>query len=116
LQKRFQVLGLNGEFVLGIAEELEDVFDRKFELVYSFVVLHHIPSLDNALKSIIKICHDETVFKFMVYAKNSHKNVMMQCGIDQPEAQTGCPIANIYYPEEIVSALLSTGFKVTSIS
>jgi ubiquinone/menaquinone biosynthesis C-methylase UbiE len=114
-QKRFQILGLSGDFVLGNVEELENVIHTKFDLVYSFGVLHHTPSLDNALKSIRKICHDQTFFKFMVYAKNSYKNAMIQSGIDQPEAQSGCPIANVYYPEEIVSALRSAGFNVSSI-
>ena len=115
-QKRFEIFGLKGEFILGNAEELEKVINRKFDLVYSFGVLHHTPSIDDALKSIRKICHDQTVFKFMVYAKNSIKNAMIQSGIEQPEAQSGCPIANVYQPEEIVSALHSAGFKVAKMS
>jgi ubiquinone/menaquinone biosynthesis C-methylase UbiE len=111
-QKRFEIFGLKGEFVLGNAEELQKVINRKFDLVYSFGVLHHTPSIDNALKSIRKICHDQTVFKFMVYAKNSIKYAMIQNGIDQPEAQSGCPIANVYQSEEIVSVLRSAGFLV----
>jgi ubiquinone/menaquinone biosynthesis C-methylase UbiE len=115
-QKRFEIFGLKGEFVLGNAEELQKVINRKFDLVYSFGVLHHTPSIDNALKSIRKICHDQTVFKFMVYAKNSIKYAMIQNGIDQPEAQSGCPIANVYQSEEIVSVLRSAGFLVEKIS
>jgi hypothetical protein len=52
----------------------------------------------------------------MVYAKNSYKNAMIESGIDQPEAQFGCPIANVYYPEEIKTILNETGFEVVSIS
>jgi ubiquinone/menaquinone biosynthesis C-methylase UbiE len=115
-KKRFEVFGLNGEFILDNAEKLDEVIDRKFDLVYSFGVLHHTPSLENALKSIRKICHDQTVFKFMVYAKNSFKNAMIQSGIDQPEAQSGCPIANVYYPEEIDQILRATGFEAITIS
>ena len=115
-KKRFEMFGLTGDFILGNAEELQKVINKKFDLVYSFGVLHHTPSLKNALQSIRKICHDQTVFKFMVYARNSYKNAMIQSGIDQPEAQSGCPIANVYYPEEIDIILRSTGFTVTSIS
>ena len=113
-QKRFEIFGLKGEFILGNAEELEKVINRKFDLVYSFGVLHHTPSIDDALKSIRKICHDQTVFKFMVYAKNSIKNAMIQSGIEQPEAQSGCPYARAYTKEEIYT-LLNGKFDVLRI-
>lgn len=115
-KKRFEVFGLNGNFILGNAEEFILQDDEKFDLVYSFGVLHHTPSIEKALKSIRKICHNKTVFKLMVYAKNSYKNAMIKSGIDQPEAQFGCPIANVYYPEEIEIILKKAGFDVVSVS
>ena len=86
-KKRFEMFGLTGDFILGNAEELQKVINKKFDLVYSFGVLHHTPNLKNALQSIRKICHNQTVFKFMVYARNSYKNAMIQSGIDQPVLQ-----------------------------
>jgi hypothetical protein len=52
----------------------------------------------------------------MVYAKNSYKSAMIEEGLDQPEAQYGCPIANTYTKEEISELLVQSGFKIKSIS
>ena len=35
----------------------------------------------------------ESEFRLMMYAKHSWKNAMIEAGLDQPEAQSGCPIA-----------------------
>lgn len=51
----------------------------------------------------------------MVYAKRSWKAAMIQAGLDQPEAQFGCPIANMYYPEEIEALLLKTGWCLETL-
>ena len=40
-------------------------------------------------------------FRLMLYATNSWKNLMIQAGFDQPEAQSGCPIAFTYTHDEI---------------
>lgn len=37
----------------------------------------------------------------MLYAKNSWKNIMIDAGLDQPEAQSGCPVANTYSHDKI---------------
>jgi hypothetical protein len=50
----------------------------------------------------------------MVYAKNSWKHYMIEAGLDQPEAQSGCPIAFTYTHDEIRRELLQ-GYDVTSI-
>ena len=49
----------------------------------------------------------------MLYAKNSWKNIMIDAGLDQPEAQSGCPIAFTYLPDEIPALL--AGFAVKKI-
>jgi hypothetical protein len=51
----------------------------------------------------------------MVYAENSWKSAMIAAGLDQPEAQYGCPIANTYSSTEITTILNSLGFEVNSI-
>jgi hypothetical protein len=51
----------------------------------------------------------------MVYAENSWKSAMIKAGLDQREAQYGCPIANSYTSSEISSILNASGFEVTSI-
>ena len=47
----------------------------------------------------------------MLYANNSWKNIMINAGFDQPEAQYGCPIANTYTVEEVKQLLLYFSIK-----
>lgn len=115
-QSRFEIFGLEGRFLEGNAEEVDKLLaGEKFDLIYSFGVLHHTPSLGNALNAITKLMHASSLFKMMVYAQNSWKNAMILAGLDQPEAQYGCPIANTYTKGEIQSHLENAGFKVTRI-
>ena len=110
---RFKIFGLKGNLFLGDAEKLPDAIKgQKFDLVYSFGVLHHTPSIKNALKEIRNVLHEDSEFRFMVYAQNSWKNAMIKEGLDQPEAQIGCPIANTYTSEQLSNLLHHAGFKV----
>jgi ubiquinone/menaquinone biosynthesis C-methylase UbiE len=115
-KKRFELFELTGTFLKGNAEELDNVLeDVKYDLIYSFGVLHHTPNLSLALKQIRNYCHEKSKVKIMVYASNSYKQKMIEAGLDQPEAQYGCPIANTYEKDEITETLKESGFKVTSI-
>jgi ubiquinone/menaquinone biosynthesis C-methylase UbiE len=115
-KKRFELFGLQGNFLKGNAEELYKVLaDKKFDLIYSFGVLHHTPNLGMALKQIRSYCHEKSRVKIMVYASNSYKQKMIEAGLDQPEAQYGCPIANTYEKAEIIEILKVSGFKTISI-
>jgi 2-polyprenyl-3-methyl-5-hydroxy-6-metoxy-1,4-benzoquinol methylase len=114
---RFKVYGLPGRFLEGNAEEIDHLLvGETFDLIYSFGVLHHTPSLQNALKGICKLMHSNSVFKMMVYAENSWKSAMIAAGLDQPEAQYGCPIANTYTTPQITETLEKIGFKVANVS
>lgn len=117
-KSRFEVFDLKAKLLLGDAENLppEIKSDGDYDLIYSFGVLHHTPSIENAFQQISKICKSGTEFKFMVYAKNSYKNALISQGLEQPEAQYGCPIANTYTREEITNLLFSHGFEVKTIS
>lgn len=116
-RKRFNVFGLTGRLLEGNAEELDILLkDETFDLIYSFGVLHHTPSINRAFQSIRKLSNADTLFKFMVYAENSWKNALINAQLDQPEAQAGCPIANVYAKSEIESLLKDCGFQVESIS
>jgi ubiquinone/menaquinone biosynthesis C-methylase UbiE len=113
---RANVFSLNGRLIEGDAEELENYLEpQAFDLIYSFGVLHHTPDILRAFRSIRAFCHSETKFKFMVYASRSYKNAMILAGLDQPEAQTGCPIANTYTELEIRQLLEDAGFEMTDI-
>jgi len=86
-----------------------------FDLIYSFGVLHHTPDIRSALAAIRRVASPSTQFRFMVYAKNSWKNAMIVSGLDQPEAQFGCPIANTYDEAEIRVLLRETGWELESL-
>lgn len=109
---RFNLFDLDGDLQLGNAENLNQLgFSSKFDLIYSFGVLHHTPSISNALSGISKLTHKDSIIKIMVYAKNSWKQEMINAGLDQPEAQFGCPIANSYSKDEISQLLLANGLN-----
>ena len=100
-RQRFDVLGLTGSFYQANAEQLASVLPRQtFDLVYSFGVLHHTPNPEKAIAQIRRYLGPRSEFRLMLYAKNSWKNFMIEAGLDQPEAQAGCPIAYTYTPEE----------------
>lgn len=102
------------DFYEGNAEELIDILPpQSFDLIYSFGVLHHTPDPRKAILNMRSFMNRLSQMKIMLYAKNSWKQIMIEQGLDQPEAQSGCPIANTY-TEESVKELLK-GMFVESI-
>ena len=115
-KKRFEVYGLEGNFLQGDAESISSYFPNQyFDLIYSFGVLHHTPSIYLAIQSIRNLMNSNSIFKFMVYSKNSYKQALINEGLDQPEAQKGCPIANSYTKIEIIDILRQSNLKCISI-
>ena len=103
-----------GRFFQGNAENLSSFVNvEKYDLIYSFGVIHHSPNPNLIIDQIYKYMDDSTILKIMLYAKNSWKNYMIDAELDQPEAQYGCPIANTYTEGE-VSDLLH-GLEIISI-
>lgn len=98
-------------FEWDIEKQLDSKYEDCFDLVYSFGVLHHTPDIDYALMNIYDVLKKDGTFKLMLYAENSWKNAMIHAGLDQYEAQNGCPIANVYTNESITELLESHGFK-----
>jgi SAM-dependent methyltransferase len=116
-KQRFKIFNLEGTLLEGDAENLQEVLpDQSFDLIYSFGVLHHTPSLDKALSQISHYCSADTIVKIMLYASNSWKQKMIDVGLDQPEAQYGCPIANSYSEAEVIRIFSQQGLRVTSFS
>lgn len=114
-KKRFDVYNLKGQFYQCNAEELSNTVPiKKYDLVYSWGVIHHSPNPEKIIEEAKKYIKDDGVLKIMVYAKNSWKNFMIDAGFDQPEAQTGCPIAFTYTNDE-VNELLGSDMKLISI-
>lgn len=113
-KKRFEVYNQSGKFYLGNAEELSSFVPAEtYELIYSFGVIHHSPHPENIVSEIKKYMNENSVLKIMLYAKDSWKNYMIGAGLDQPEAQYGCPIANTYTKQDVVELL--DGYEVLSI-
>lgn len=110
-KQRFDVFGLSGRFEHCNAEELASKLGpESFDLVYSFGVIHHTPDQRAVVEGIRKVIRADGEFRCMLYAKNSWKDAMIQAGLDQPEAQSGCPIATTYTYED-VRTLLSGLFE-----
>jgi SAM-dependent methyltransferase len=114
-RKRFGVYGLDGTFICSNGEELrQSVPAGTFDLVYSFGVIHHTPRPRAVIESARRVIRDDGELRIMLYARHSWKAIMIEEGFDQPEAQSGCPIALTYSPAE-VEKLLEGAFEVVDI-
>lgn len=111
-KKRFDTLGLEGKLIVRSGDDIKDL--GTFDLIYSYGVLHHYPAINNVIDCAHDALNEGGEFKFMVYAKNSWKYAMIQKGLDQYEAQSGCPYAKAYTKEDIYN-LLENKFSVARI-
>jgi len=105
-QQRFKVEELEGNFICGDASD-PDAYESlpKMDLVYSYGVIHHFPAIDCIIDNVYNILKPGGEFRFMVYAKNSWKQAMINRGLDQYEAQAGCPYAKSYSKDDILDLL-----------
>lgn len=115
-QRRFAVFGLEARWIHCNAESLSShLAPGFFDLVYSFGVLHHTPDPGKALREARKLIASDGELRLMLYARDSWKDAMIDAGLDQPEAQSGCPLARRFLRGEVTELLWSSGFAVTSI-
>ena len=113
-KQRFDVYKMQGKFFSGNAEYLSTFVPvETYDLIYSFGVIHHSPHPENIVSEIKKYMNENSILKIMLYAKDSWKNYMIESGLDQPEAQYGCPIANTYTKDQVVDLL--EGYDIISI-
>jgi SAM-dependent methyltransferase len=113
-QQRFALYGLEGRFHNVNAEELGAVLaPESFDLVYSFGVIHHTPDQRAVVEQARRVIRPDGELRIMLYARNSWKAIMIEAGLDQPEAQSGCPIATTY-SRDMIEALLAGLFEIGS--
>jgi len=110
-KKRFAAYGLQANFILGNAEELDSILPigEKFDLIWSFGVIHHSPHPKKIIEKCKDFLKDDGEIRMMVYAKISYKlfylmremeiwdfSVVDDLLSSYSEAQTGCPITYSY--------------------
>ena len=114
-KQRFETLGLEGEFYNVDATDADALATLgEFDLVYSYGVIHHFPGIDKIINNVHDVIKYGGEFRYMVYAKNSWKYAMIQKGLDQFEAQAGCPYVDAYTREEITD-LVQGLYKIERI-
>src|SRR5579872_1849139 len=111
-RKRAKVFGVEDrvQFLQADAERLsESVPVQRYDLVYSFGVIHHTPNPGRVLDEIRKYMDSESTLKIMVYHRWSWKVLWILFGLGKgrfwqmerlvaqyAEAQEGCPVAYNY--------------------
>jgi SAM-dependent methyltransferase len=111
-RQRARVFGLEDRitFIAGDSEKLDQLVPgQKFDLVYSFGVIHHTPHPDRVVSHVRGLMHEDSEFRMMVYSRASYKtfwimheeNVWDMAKLDaliakNSEAQTGCPVTHSY--------------------
>lgn len=115
------------QFHQGSAEELTSVVPvERYDLIYSFGVIHHTPRPERVLEHIRSYADQKTTVKIMVYHRHSWKVlwILLTYGkgrfwrlpelvAQHSEAQTGCPITYTYTRAEARKLLERYGFRVT---
>ncbi|PIP37487.1 MAG: methyltransferase type 12 [Desulfobacterales bacterium CG23_combo_of_CG06-09_8_20_14_all_51_8] len=120
-QKRASVFNLADriQFFCGNSEELDQFVPvDKYDLVYSFGVIHHTPHPERVIKCIRKFMNADSELRIMLYSKASYKLFWImkeECVWDMgrldeliarnSEAQTGCPVTYSYTFNEVRSLL-----------
>jgi 2-polyprenyl-3-methyl-5-hydroxy-6-metoxy-1,4-benzoquinol methylase len=130
-RKRAEVFGLEDriKFYEANAENLSTIIPpQKYDLVYSFGVIHHSPHPENIVAQIRQhFVQPGSTLKLMVYYRYSWKVfwILMTYGkgafwnLDKliathSEAQTGCPIT-YSYSKKSLARMIENGFEVKDI-
>jgi SAM-dependent methyltransferase len=105
------------KFYQGNIEELSKFLPKqKFDLIYTFGVLHHTPYPERVIKEIKKYCHKDTTIKIMLYHKWSWKAFKLWLkdrSFTNSEAQQKCPLTRAYSKHQ--ARKLLKDFKIKEV-
>ncbi len=130
-RQRAKVFGLEDRitFLQANAERLSEYVPvERYDLVYSFGVIHHTPHPEQVLEEIRKYVAPGSTVKIMVYNRWSWKVLWIlfiygkgriwklnRLIADYSEAQTGCPVTYSYSRSDGRRWLEDHGFQVTDV-
>jgi 2-polyprenyl-3-methyl-5-hydroxy-6-metoxy-1,4-benzoquinol methylase len=120
---RIAFINENAEYLLNTVP-----LRKRYDLIYSFGVIHHTPNPIEALDQIHLYASPDTVVKIMVYNRRSWKVlwILLKYGkgrfwkindliADYSEAETGCPVTYAYTVREARYLMEITGFDVVDV-
>lgn len=129
-KKRAEIYNISDQikFYHGNAEELDKIVPiERYDLIWSFGVIHHSPHPDRIIECLKKYMDSHTELRIMIYNKISWKVfwILLRYGkgafwkLDEliakySEAQTGCPVTYTYTRRSIQRLL--KGLKIKNIS
>jgi ubiquinone/menaquinone biosynthesis C-methylase UbiE len=128
-KRRLELENLQANFINGNAEELDQLLpaNKKFDLIYSFGVIHHTPHPERVIRAITNRVKPGGELRMMVYARHSWKVLWIyaryawrepwnwrRLAAKYSEAEIGSPVSYIYSHRE-ARALLQE-FEIVSIT
>jgi 2-polyprenyl-3-methyl-5-hydroxy-6-metoxy-1,4-benzoquinol methylase len=126
---RLELEGLHAELINGNAEHLDELIPagKKFDLVYSFGVIHHTPHPERVIAGIAHRLKPTGEVRIMVYARYSWKVLWIYARYiwrepwnwhrlpsKYSEAEIGSPVSYIYSKPQ--ARALLRGFEILSLS
>lgn len=119
----------NIQFFQGNAEKLSEWLpEEKYDIVFSFGVIHHSPHPEKIIQEVKKFLKPKGIFKVMVYHRYSWKVLwilfrygklqfwkLSQLIAQYSEAQTGCPITYSYTKNEAKELFEENGYHLSSL-